>query len=41
MEKNQKVMGTVMERIQGTKEVTSCEAVVGRGAEEGKMLAVW
>ena len=41
MAKNQKVMGTVKERIQGIEEVTGCEAVVERGAKEGRMMAVW
>ena len=41
MEKNQKVMGTVMEKILGIEEVTGCEAVVMRGAEEVRMLAEW
>ena len=31
MAKNQKVMGTVKERIQGIEEVTGCEAVVEIG----------
>ena len=41
MAKNQKVMGTVMEKILGIEEVTGCEAVVMRGAEEVRMLAEW
>ena len=41
MAKNQKVMEMVKKRIQGIEEVTDCEAVVERGAEEGRMKAVW
>ena len=38
MAKNQKVMGTVKERIQGIEELTGCEAMVERGVEEGRMI---
>ena len=41
MAKNQKVMETVKERTQGIEEVTGCEAVVERGAEERRVKAVW
>ena len=39
--KNQKVVGTEMERILGNEAVTGYEAVVKRELEEGKMLAEW
>ena len=39
--KNQKVVGTEMERILGNEAVTGYEAVVKREVEEGQMLAEW
>ena len=42
-EKGQKRMGMgmVMGRIQGKDEVAGWKAKIGRGSEEGKVLAVW
>ena len=40
MAKNQKVMEMVKKRIQGIEEVTGCEAMVEKGAEEDRKSVV-